>query len=459
MSTGLSRFAAAVQAGLLRAATAVVDASPDVIRFGYGHAARRIVLQRPLRRLQSEGTAAADTGTTTAAAGLPVVALVTRTLGTGGVEAIVAMLATGLPDEGLLPVVVCERGGETADLLRSRGVRVLEAADETTAAAVLADLGPIGVAELHNAPDHLIAACLGLGIPIVPVIHTTDINLRATDWARSSDLLDRSAAAVAVSATVRAFTEARLPRLPEVPITVVTNGVPPRASGDLVVARERLGRLVGADLAGATVFVCLARYDMQKNVPGLVSAFVGALDAHGGDAHLVVAGPVEDWLEHAHADAVRRSSVHGARVHLLGASSSPDLLAAADAFVLDSFFEGWPVAVSEAVMAGLPVVVSEVGGAIELVGAGERGLICENPASAPATITLADIRRARRRRTQRNRDQFVAALRSVMEEADQWRSRRAALAAEAAGWLSAAAMVRAHGRLLARVEDASRGAS
>ena len=46
----------------------------------------------------------------------------------------------------------------------------------------------------------------------------------------------------------------------------------------------------------------------------------------------------------------------------------PHLLAAADGFVLDSFFEGWSLASMEALFAGVPMVLSEVGGAREQIG-------------------------------------------------------------------------------------------
>ena len=52
---------------------------------------------------------------------------------------------------------------------------------------------------------------------------------------------------------------------------------------------------------------------------------------------------------------------------LLGSSDARTLLAAADGFVLDSFFEGWPVAATEAASMGLSLVLSDFGGARELI--------------------------------------------------------------------------------------------
>src|SRR5688572_32156072 len=46
-----------------------------------------------------------------------------------------------------------------------------------------------------------------------------------------------------------------------------------------------------------------------------------------------------------------------------------DALPISDAYVSNSFFEGWSVAASEALWLGLPLVLSECGGSRELIGA------------------------------------------------------------------------------------------
>jgi len=76
------------------------------------------------------------------------------------------------------------------------------------------------------------------------------------------------------------------------------------------------------------------------------------------------------------------------RVQLLGERRDiPQLLSAADAFVLTSVSEGIPVTVLEAMAAQLPVVATRVGGLPELVREGETGLLV--PPGDPGAVVRA----------------------------------------------------------------------
>jgi glycosyltransferase involved in cell wall biosynthesis len=100
---------------------------------------------------------------------------------------------------------------------------------------------------------------------------------------------------------------------------------------------------------------------------------------------------VGDGPDRPEVDAAVRSLGLADRVALAGSRADvPDLLAAADLFVLSSRSEGAPFSILEAMAAGLPVVASEVGGVAELVAQGETGVLV--PAGDPAP--LADALRA-----------------------------------------------------------------
>jgi glycosyltransferase involved in cell wall biosynthesis len=78
----------------------------------------------------------------------------------------------------------------------------------------------------------------------------------------------------------------------------------------------------------------------------------------------------------------------GADVELVGVRNDvPELLAACDGFVLATTYESLPLSIIEAMAAGLPCVVSDVGGVPELVVDGETGLLV--PPSDPPALAAA----------------------------------------------------------------------
>lgn len=118
------------------------------------------------------------------------------------------------------------------------------------------------------------------------------------------------------------------------------------------------------------------------------------------NAHCVFAGRIEDVAEAKMADCVNFCTANGIddRVHFLGERGDvPDILAALDIFVFSSLHEGLPVAVSEAMLAGVPLIVSDIEPLREAVGGGEVGEIFETgnweDLSAKMTNLLEDASR------------------------------------------------------------------
>jgi glycosyltransferase involved in cell wall biosynthesis len=120
------------------------------------------------------------------------------------------------------------------------------------------------------------------------------------------------------------------------------------------------------------LLIAVGRLKAPKDFLTLVRAFA-LLPPHSFEALIVGDGPDRGTLERE----VRRLGLEN-RVRLVGERHDvPDLLAAADVFVLSSVSEGLPVSVLEAMAAELPVVASRVGGLPELVLDGLTGLLVE----------------------------------------------------------------------------------
>jgi glycosyltransferase involved in cell wall biosynthesis len=143
------------------------------------------------------------------------------------------------------------------------------------------------------------------------------------------------------------------------PAAVIPNGV----NADAMYRPEaRMSwRAAHGFAADELLVVSVARLDAQKNPLLLADAF-----ARVARGQLLLAG-----------QGSLRSHLEGReRVHLLGLRTDvPELLSACDIFALASNWEGHPVAILEAMAAGLPVVATAVGGVPEIVEHGRTGLL------------------------------------------------------------------------------------
>jgi glycosyltransferase involved in cell wall biosynthesis len=120
----------------------------------------------------------------------------------------------------------------------------------------------------------------------------------------------------------------------------------------------------------AIVFTCVGRLELPKNPSLLLEAFRELNDSR---AHLVLSG---DGSLREQLQSYARAHKLCDRVHLIGKQNDvPSVLAASDVFVLGSNWEGNPLAVMEAMAAGLPVIATQVGGIPELVRSGDQGLL------------------------------------------------------------------------------------
>jgi glycosyltransferase involved in cell wall biosynthesis len=85
--------------------------------------------------------------------------------------------------------------------------------------------------------------------------------------------------------------------------------------------------------------------------------------------HCVFAGQPEPGAEYKLQECIDLCRAEGiaGRVHFLGARTDiPDILAALEIFVFSSLHEGLPLAVTEAMLAGAPLIVSDIGPLLEV---------------------------------------------------------------------------------------------
>ena len=136
-----------------------------------------------------------------------------------------------------------------------------------------------------------------------------------------------------------------------------------------------------APLEGRKLVLFVGRLDRQKRLDVLLRAF-GQISREFEGARLALAGtgPLEQELR-----ALARELGLESKVAFLGARDDvPDLLRAADAFVLPSESEGLSNALLEALASGTPAIASDIAANRELVGDGAAVLFPVGDADALA---------------------------------------------------------------------------
>lgn len=308
-------------------------------------------------------------------------------LASGGLETLVTNIVLGQRRRGDDVRVVClTAGGATAERLRSEGVDVRVLGVRRVCPRNLwrvrrALLHPRpDVAHLHALPGGTFGRLALIGTRVRALYHVHTMLTLAHDLTPAQKRRDRWLAKLpgvilAISDAVRRDLVEGI-GIPGREVNVLSGGVPDLEPLDREKARERLG--IGPD---SFVLVCPASLTTHKNHETLLAAV-----AQVKQATLLLAGdgPLRGVIE----QRCEKPDLAG-RVRLLGYRDDlPVIFAASDAAILLSHpREGLSLAMIEAARAGLPAIVSAVGGLPEVVEEGITGRVV--PALDPEAVAAA----------------------------------------------------------------------
>lgn len=215
----------------------------------------------------------------------------------------------------------------------------------------------------------IIAARRVTRCPIVITTHLPTIATTRRERISARVALQSAHRVIAVCRSARDFIISQ--RIPGERVTAIYNGI-----SDWQTSESRASEL-SAELGIASdslIIGTVARLEAQKGLGLLVKSFA-VLTARYPNARLVIVGEgSEEASLKGLADELgvtRKVSFSGWR------SDSRDLISIFDIFALPSLFESFPFTVVEAMMAGKPVVASDVGGVGEAVINDETGLLIE----------------------------------------------------------------------------------
>lgn len=325
------------------------------------------------------------------------VLLLTTELHPAGAERVVFELATRLPRERWAVTVASLRSpggsdGAVADALLAARVDVrplrlrgkLDLRGALRLRRLLRALRP-ALVHAHLFHGNLAARLLApsAGARVISTIHVVERRRLPARPLLERLLATRDDATVCVSQAVRRHAAAALGARSD-RLRVIENGIdlarfappsdPDRARRE---ARAALALPPDAPIVGA-----VGRLDRQKGLDVLIEAFARLAPAHPQALlALAGAGPEEGALR-----ALARARGLEARVRLLGHQRDvPAVLAALDVFCMPSRWEGFGLALAEALACGKPAVASAVDSLPEVLG--EAGLLV--PPEQPAALADA----------------------------------------------------------------------
>lgn len=309
----------------------------------------------------------------------------------GGMERFVLRLATAQRKRGHDASILAIRGGALDEQAREAGVpvRVIGAHSMPVriarCAAMVASLEP-DIVHAHN-PTSMHYALVGQlaagaaallrrrGPRSLPGYVVTDhrgIYRKPTafEWSRTDAVVAVSDDTAKIGGAVG---KARR-------IVVIENGIEAEPA-----KRSRAAVRADLGLDDGPVCITVANLLPVKNYPVLVRALARLRD-EGVKLTAIFVGQGSDRA--AIETLLGDLSLGPDRIKVLGFRTDiPDLLGASDVFVLASQMEGLPLAILEAMAAGLPIIATAVGGIPEVVRDGRHGLLV--PPGDPAALAAA----------------------------------------------------------------------
>lgn len=315
---------------------------------------------------------------------------VIETLDVGGAEIVVANIVNNMLPP-FYPAICCLiRKGPVAARIRS-GIEIIELGKAMEGndycipfrlAEILRSL-KIDIVHSHDWGTLLetAAAATLAGTVAVHMVHGSGVYYSRTDpWgffkSKIRRVLERVASiklhrAIAVSEIVRQELVENI-GISSAKVVLIHNGInlvtPPLQQ--LTVKRVQLG-LSSDDI----VLITVGRLAAIKNYPLLLEALAHAVK-RAPALKLVMVG---DGSERAKLEVLVSRLGMSDQVRFLGERKDVcDCLALSDIFALPSFYEGISIALLEAMAAGLPAVVTRVGGNPEVIIDGENGFLVES---------------------------------------------------------------------------------
>jgi glycosyltransferase involved in cell wall biosynthesis len=308
----------------------------------------------------------------------------------GGGETHLLSLVENLDKSRFDPIVLSFTEGPMVDRLASMGIvthviHTEKPFDVSKWKAVKKFLQQERVELVHahgtRACSNIMSAARSLGIPVVYTVHGWSFHPDQAFLTRTLRvmgeryLISRSAVNISVSSSNQQTGKDRMRNFRS---RVINNGIdrnkfnPGRVFGNI---RKELG--IPGD---ALLVLFIARFTSHKQPLSLIRAFMQTRQALPG-VHLLLVGDGDQKGEAV--QMVAEAGLQDKITFQPFRQDVPDILAAADIFVLPSLWEGLPIGLLEAMAMGKAVIATDVDGTKEVVQNGQNGMLVA-PGNIPA---------------------------------------------------------------------------
>ena len=346
----------------------------------------------------------------------------TPSLDKGGLENVIYGIATKINSSLFNPVIVCtEREGLIAEEIRKTGipVEVLGAEKEKEYLEILRRYR----IDLVNSHYSFLGTPIAhqRGIPVVSFLHSVYswYSGRILDEFRVAD--EYVSKYIAVSRLVASFARHRF-NIPPHRMKIIPNGL----NIDHLKRGESSGHLTRHDLgmkeedfiflhvgainqAKMHNLLIAAMKEMSKTYPSVKLLFVGQILDE--DYHRFIRKKVEEYDLDPH-------------IKFIGFVENPvPYYQLADAFLLPSLIEGWSLTALEAMYYELPLILTPVGGAQELIDNNDIGLLIENCCEDPIQLQGSDWAYYSHLDYPRNTPHLVRAMQDIYTHRQVWKEK------------------------------------
>ena len=345
----------------------------------------------------------------------------TATLNRGGLEQTIFDIATKI-DKNLFNIYIAciEKGGYIAKKCRKAGIQVFLINKNNKKYEDLIQGLRIDLINSHYSLFGLDAAS-EFDIPVVSVLHNNYVWLSASDKLKFKDADKYIKKYIAVSKNVSRYSRHYFQISPR-KIELIPNGINIDFHEMLSKNSIKVRRNFNLD-NDDYVFLNVAAYQGAKGHNVMISAMMDLIKKYP-KMKIICVGPIMDSKYYNKIrNEVKRKNLEK-NIIFTGFMTHEELInlyQIADAFLLPSLLEGWSISTMEAMLYGLPMILTDVGGSREIIEDNDIGIVIPNSYGDIINLNISNFCKLYEEERPSNTDDLKVAMIDFYENREKWK--------------------------------------